>query len=105
MRSRFCIVLAGAVLLSGCLSPEEQAKIEQDRYVRDTERCVGLGAKTDDQMFQCRMMLHREQAAIDAENAARWNAAVQQITNPPRRPAPTTTNCHTFMNTITCNTM
>jgi hypothetical protein len=112
MRAKFLIASAAVVLLSGCLSPEEQAKLEQDRSVHDTEQCVGLGANTDYLMYECRMSLRRERIARSEAESARWAAFSQQMLNPPRQEpspppqAPTmrTTTCQQAGVMVTCNT-
>lgn len=107
MRTKFLFAALAAVLLSGCLSPEEEAALEQKRAAQDTQRCAALGATTQDQVFWCRMRLREDRLAAERATGAALQQVGQTLMNPPRQQPRRmlTTNCHTFMNTVTCNTM
>lgn len=107
MRLKLCLALVTALMLSGCLSPEEEAARDQRRAATETQQCVGLGAVTQDQIFWCRMRLRDQRLAAERATGAALQAVGQTLMNPPRQQPRrmVTTNCHTFMNTVTCNTM
>lgn len=106
MRTPIFVFVALACALAGCgLDPKYMAEKQRRDEQQQIEQCRRLGAVTQDQFFQCRMRLEEQRRAANAASGAALQAAGAMLMNPPRRPAPTTTNCHTFMNTITCNTM
>lgn len=98
--------------LAGCQSSQPMS--EAERRTDHTSRCDMMGAKTEAQMFQCRLELEKtyQQTAVQRDEMRRYNqsAALQNfgstiLTQQAAQQAsrPTTTTCNQYGNRVVCN--
>lgn len=92
------ILLAALVTLVGCTQTEGQKQVA---IAQEILYCNDLGARTQEQIFQCRMMLHQGKAEAQAQRqAAAMRASAALLSQPqPRMINCTTTTQGVFTNT------
>lgn len=109
MRAAFLLV---PLTLAGCQSV--QPMTDAERRADHTSRCEMMGAKTKDQMFQCRLALeqaHQQSAPLRDEMARQRRASAMQnfgntiLMNQAAQQAyrPSTTTCNQYGNRVVCN--
>src|SRR5687768_2766220 len=98
LQMKSAILLAFLIALAGCTQTEGQKQVA---IAQEILYCNDLGARTQEQIFQCRMMLHEGAAQAQAQRqAAAMRASAALLAQPqPRMINCTTTTQGVFTNT------
>ena len=68
------LVVGVILILSGCMSAEEQAAQQQRVAMADIERCRSMGATTEAQFFSCRMAIYQQRTTQSEANGRQMQA-------------------------------
>jgi hypothetical protein len=95
-------IALAAGLLTGCTGTTTEGQ-RQVAAAQEILTCNEMGARTQDQLFQCRMMLQQNaaNAEIQRRQAATQLGAMISAQNQPRQM--TTTTCNRVGQSVVCN--